>query len=40
MDLGACMYEANDPDVVDFLGVLMKTMLMLVKVDSDILPII
>lgn len=32
MDLCTCKYVANDSDVVDSLGVMMMTTLMLVKV--------
>lgn len=36
-DLYAYMCGANDPDIVDYLGILMMTTLMLAEVDSDII---
>lgn len=36
MDLCACSYIANDPDVVDFFDILMTKMLMFVENGGDI----
>ena len=38
VDLCACMYEANDPDVDTPTEILMNTTLMNVEITGDILP--
>lgn len=38
MDLCACKYEVDDPNIGDLLGVLMTTTIMLVEVSDNIFP--